>query len=228
MPKPFSAIQILLLLSLFIIAHTQRVFAASATLSLVPNTLTVAVNQTFNVEIRVNSGGENINTVTANLTYPADKIKVAKIDTANSFATIWFESSINQQTGKIKLTGSLPSPGTSGTNLLLATLNLQALAQTTAGNPGALSFDNTSAIYRNSDNTNILSSTSSGQYTISGTINVTITPTPVPSIDQPTPTPTLTPTPANLPNVGTNTPTLIFLFIAIFLAAGGWRLIRLS
>lgn len=223
MPKLSIAQTLLLLL---IIAYPKAAYAASATLTLVPNTLTVGVNQSFNVEIRVNSGGENINTVTANLTYPFDKIKVSKIDTANSFVTIWFENSFNQQTGKIKLTGSLPSPGTSGTNLLLATINFEALAQTTTANPASVSFDNTSAIYRNSDNTNILSSTAGGQYTISGTAAVTTTPTPIPSVDQPTPGLTVTPTPSSLPNVGATSATLIFLILAVSLIIGGSLVLR--
>ena len=146
-----TKVLVLLSLLLFVLLSARPAQAAQGSLTLIPGSGTVLTNQTFNIEIRANTGGETINTVTANLSYPIDKIKVTKVDTANSFITIWFENSIAQGLGKVKLTGSISSPGISGTNLLLATLTLQALVPTTAANPANVSFDNTSAMYRNSD-----------------------------------------------------------------------------
>lgn len=218
MPAKTLVFLSLLLLVLLSARPTQ---AAQASLTLVPASGTVLTNQTFNLEIRVNTAGETINTVTANLSYPIDKIRVTKVDTTNSFVTIWFENSIAQDLGKVKLTGSISSPGTSGSNLLLATLTLQALAVTTTGSPANISFDNTSAIYRNSDNTNILSSSVGAQFTI--TASGTSTLTPVPSISQTTPTPSPSPTilPVGLPDVGDNSPTIILLILGFLLIIGG-------
>jgi len=216
-----TRIPVFLLLFFLVLLNARPAQAAQGSLTLIPASGTVLTNQTFNMEIRVNTGGETVNTVTANLSYPIDKIKVTKVDTTNSFVTIWFENSIAQSLGKVKLTGSISSPGTSGSNLLLATLTLQALAVTTTGNPANVSFDNTSAIYRNSDNTNILSSSIGAQFTI--TSSGTSTLTPVPSISQTTPTPSPSPTilPVGLPDVGENSPTIILLILGFLLIIGG-------
>lgn len=176
--------------------------AQSATLSLSPATKTVTNGSTFSAEVRVNTGGEAINTVTANLSYPSTNLKVQSIDTSGSFATIWFELDFSTS-GSIKLTGSLPTPGTTGSNLLFATINFLAQNEGTA----QVSFDASSATYRNSDSSNILGTKTGAIYTISSTTPPTPTSTPTP-----TPTPTST-----LPDVGIEEPTIMLVVFATFL-----------
>ncbi|MBM4402204.1 MAG: hypothetical protein FJ044_03100 [Candidatus Cloacimonetes bacterium] len=205
----------LLLFTFYFLLFTFSARAAGATLSLSPATKSVVNGQTFSLEIRVNTGGESINTVTANLTYPTDKLRAQSVDTAGSFVTIWFENNIGTASGEVRLTGSLPTPGTSGSNLLFATVNFVALNTGTAN----VEFTNSSAVYRNSDNSDILGSTQDGTYTITE-VTPTATPTPT-TITAPTGTPTPTTGQGNLPDVGVELPTLIlFAFALIFITFG--------
>ncbi len=214
--------KVILLISLFTFHFSLFTFqaqAAGATLSLSPITKSVTNGQTFSVEIRVDTGNESINTVTANLTYPTDKLRAQSVDTSGSFITIWFENNIATASGEIRLTGSLPTPGTSGTSLLFATINFVSLNTGTAN----VEFANSSAVYRNSDNSDILGSTQNGTYTITDT---TPTPTPTTII-----TPTISPTPTisqgNLPDVGVEMPTIILFIFAIASVFFGSLLLRI-
>ena len=208
------------LCSLFFVLAPQ-VYSAGATLSLFPSTKSITNGETFSVEIRVDTGGESINTVTANLTYPTDKLRAQSVDTSGSFITIWFENNIATASGEIRLTGSLPTPGTSGTNLLFATINFVALNTGTAN----VEFTNSCAVYRNSDNSDILGSSQDGTYTIT---DVTPTATPTPAVVT-TPTITATPTSGqgNLPDVGVEMPTVILFIFAIASIFFGGLLLRI-
>lgn len=241
-------VAILVFLYTFLFA-VPRVQAASATLSLSPSSKSVTNGQTFSVEIRVDTAGESINTVTANLSYPTDKLRAQSVDTSGSFVTIWFENNIGTASGEIRLTGSLPTPGVTGSSLLFATVNFVALSTGTA----QVEFANSSAVYRNSDNSDILGTTVDGTYTIS---ELTPTETPTPTLvpgqptstptlvpGQPTPTPTLVPgqpTPTStlvpgqptpttgLPDVGVEGPTVVLFLIALGLVVLGNLIIRMA
>lgn len=225
--------KILLLLGIiFLVNFSQpsKAKAAGATLSVIPSANSYQVNQNFTVEIRVNTGSDSINTVTANLVFPTDKLKIVSTNITNSFATIWFENNITNASGEVRLTGSVPTPGVSGSNLLLATLNIQALATTTANNPATLNFETSSAVYRNNDNSNILASQNGGQFSLSQTSDAAASPTPAPSVT-PTPNQSITPTvtrapkPGSLPYVGSNDPTILLFLLGFFLIVGGIILI---
>lgn len=207
-----------LVLSYCAFVGVSEVYAANADLSLSPSSKTVQNGESFAVQIRVNTNAESINTVTADISYSSDKLRAVSIDTAGSFATIWFENNIATASGQIKLTGSVPTPGVSGTSLLFATINFMALAEGSA----TATFDTTSAVYRNSDNSDILGTKTGGTYTIAA---ATPTPTPTSSF-QPTATPTPRPT-TTLPNVGVNWPTQLLLVFSLVLILGGSLVLRL-
>lgn len=196
----------------------NEVYAATADLSLSPASQSLQKDQSFSVEIRLNTNGESINTVTANLSYSPDKLRAISVDTSGSFVTIWFENNIATASGQIKLTGSVPTPGVSGSSLLFAKINFTTLAEGTA----TVSFDTTSAVYRNSDNTDILGTKTGGSYTITAA-----TPTVTPTITQTVvPTSTVVPT-RTLPNVGVNWPTQFLLVFSVFLIISGTLIFRL-
>lgn len=180
------------------------------TLFLNPATQSVTQNQTFSVEIRLNTVGQSINTVAANLLYDKAVLTPQSIDTTGSFVTIWFENNIASSTGEVRLTGSLPSPGVTGQNLLFATVNFSAQQTGTS----QITFKDDSAVFRDSDNANVLSSTTGGVYTIAA---ADTTPTPTSLLNT---TPTLSPTPTSqLPNVGTTQPTIMLFLIGTVLLA---------
>lgn len=203
---------------------------AAATLSVTPSSQSVTVGTTLPVEVRLNTGGDAVNTVTANLTFSKDKIRLQSVSTTGSFLTIWFELPDTESevvtannNGEIRITGSLPTPGQSGSNSLIAKLTFVPIAAGSA----TLNFASTSAVYRNSDNTNIVgTSNTGGTYTISE-VAPTATPTLAPT-SSPTPTPTVPPGTGNgkLPDVGIETPTFFLFTLALLLISSGFWLLR--
>lgn len=224
----------LCLLAIYIIAPIDT-YAQEVTLLLDPSTQNVANESVFSIEIRTNTGGQNINTVAANLTYDTSVLTPQSVDTTGSFVSIWFENDINESSGEIRLTGSVPSPGVNGDNLLFAKINFTAgQAQTTQ-----IQFNTDSAMFRDSDNTNILSQTVGAVVTIDETgVTPTVSNNPTPTggstiqpttFISPTPMPSLTPAritqttspspaPTSLPDTGITTPTYMLIGLAIGLA----------
>jgi hypothetical protein len=191
--------------------------AELATLVLDPSTQTVAVNGTFTVTIRLNTGGQSVNTVAANLTYDQSAVTPQSIDTTGSFVTIWFENNIASSNGEVRLTGSVPSPGVNGDNLLFARVNFTANQASTS----QVSFLEDSAVFRDSDNVDILSSTTGSVITVSDSAVTPTPPSATPGVTTtPGPTTTLapgTPTPTALPDAGIISPTIVIFIVGVLL-----------
>lgn len=131
-----------------------------AELSLSPNQMSLSSNQVFTVAIKLNTHDEEINTVTANLSYPADLLELLELDTQNSFATIWFEKETTIP-GSVKITGSLPTPGFKG-QATFALLEFKTKKQGEA----RVNFTTSAAVFRDRDSLNILGQTAEGVYLI--------------------------------------------------------------
>ena len=52
-----------------------------------------------------------INAIQADLGFNPEKVEVVDISTQNSFANIFIQKEINNETGYARLTGGLPNPG---------------------------------------------------------------------------------------------------------------------
>lgn len=132
-------------------ANTQL---ASFNLSTASNT--VSVGNEFQVKVNLRSDTDSANLLSAKLSFPKDLVSVVKIEDAGSLATNIVEKFFDNSTGQISIVGGTPNPGvkTSGSDGLFATIFFKANA------PGSapLNFGNDSAIFRNSDNQNILGS----------------------------------------------------------------------
>lgn len=147
--------------------------------------------QEITMRILIQSDTDSANTFVSKINFPANLLSVSRIDTAGSFIAEWTETYFDNTFGKISLVGGVPNPGykTAGFPALLATVYFTAKTTGTA----SLAYDPAAAIYRNSDNANILG-TPSG-------INIVISPIP-----SPTPTPSPIPTPTSVPD--TTSPTV--------------------
>ncbi|MCA9389866.1 hypothetical protein KC571_00520 [candidate division WWE3 bacterium] len=221
MLKKFFCIPVILIGFFFLMAVDSHAQAASLTID--PSTQTVAVDSIFTVEIRVNTDGTNVNTVAANLSFNSADVTPQTIDQSGSFVSIWFENSIGSD--EVRMTGSVPSPGVSGDNLLFARVTFLA----NAANTTQIAFNDDSAIFRDSDNVDILTSSVGSVVTIT-TEAVTPTPTGQGTTPAPTSATTITPgtsptpgsgtgspTPSDLPDAGIVAPTVIFLGFGILL-----------
>lgn len=212
--KRVIVVSLLACIAFFIIGN-EEAHAQQATLSIDPPTQTAAAASTFQAQVKVNST-QSINTVSATITYDGSVITPQSVDTTGSFITIWFENNINTSAQIIQLSGSIPSPGINGDNLHFATINFVANTVATT----QLQYGADSAVFRDSDNANILTL---GQST-GGIIAVSAQLTPEPSGTVATPVPT-TVTPTGLPDAGTTTPTYLLILLFFFLALGAVTLL---
>lgn len=216
------------------LTHPSQTQAANVVLSFSPTSQTVSVGQILSTTILLDTGGETINRVLAQITYsPTNLLTAQSIDTTGSFINYWYQQ--NLSSGQITLEGGVSGSGTSGSQLTFAKINFEAQSAGTV----TLTFAANSAVYRESDDANILTEARTVDYSIT-----TNTPTPTPSTiltSTPTVTPrttpgptttitpevtgTLTPTPTQLPDGGTVTPTVILTSVMIGLVFTGLFLI---
>ena len=216
------------------IAGARLVHAQGAVLSFSPTAQTVKVNDTLTVTILLNTNGEQINRVLSKVNFDRNLLSPQSIDQTGSFVTLWFQQNITTP-GVVTLEGGVSGGGVSGSQLTFAKINFTATKEGSV----TISFAGDSAVYRESDATNILTEAQSVTYTIES-----ITPTAVPTFGSTsTPTPTTvpgttvtltsapspgtgTPTPSGLPDGGTFATTLGFVAVLGSFSALGFFLLR--
>jgi hypothetical protein len=97
---------------LFVILVCTSSFAASAhaaKMFLSPSSGTFTVGSTFDVNIFLNTEGKPVNTVSAVLNFPADKMQLVSPTVSQSIISVWTAQPIfNNQTGLIKIVGGMP------------------------------------------------------------------------------------------------------------------------
>ncbi len=94
-------------------------FTGAATLYLLPQSQTIYQGDSFLVEVRLNTEGEEINAIEAYLEFPQDKLEAVNIGKGESILTLWIkEPSFSNQTGEISFGGGMPK-GFNGEGKLL-------------------------------------------------------------------------------------------------------------
>ncbi len=140
------------------IGIASPVLAASSQLYLSPSSRSVVIGGTLSVGVRVNTGGDTVNAVQANLSYPADKLDFLSISASGSAFEIQAENSGGG--GNVRIARGTLS-GAAG-DKLVATVNFRAK---TDNGSAAISFAGGSSVVRSSDNQNTLAGTPGGNYT---------------------------------------------------------------
>jgi hypothetical protein len=136
-----------------------QVSYGDASLSLSPATQAVTKGQQIDVSVWANSGSKGINTVEADINYPADYFDFVSVDDTNSSLPYAVEG--DAKDGVITIVRGTTS-SVKG-NSLVAVVKLQAKDQ--AG-VAKLSFSKDSKVFTSNNNKNILSKTGTGTYTI--------------------------------------------------------------
>jgi hypothetical protein len=96
----------------FFVAPTA-LFAANITIT--PSSVTTKVGKTFTVDILVSNNTDNINAVSAALSFPSDVLSVTALSKAGSFINLWAEEpSYSNANGTVSLEGVALNPGFSG------------------------------------------------------------------------------------------------------------------
>src|SRR3989344_71888 len=108
----------------------------------------------FPVRVNVRSDAMEANLFAVLLKFPPQNLEVVKVATDSGLITKWVELDFDNLTGTAKLTGAVPNPGLKTSNnqtFTIATLFFRAKGSAKT----AITLDY-AAIYRNSDNQNIL------------------------------------------------------------------------
>ncbi len=156
--------------------------AQSAVLYALPSSANYNSGSIFSVDIKVNSGGAQINAAEASLVFSPDKLEVVSISKANSIFSLWTTDPIfSNSAGTIDFAGGTPS-GFSGSGGTLVTIQFKAKKVSVAN----LNIISGAVLAADGKGTNILANMTGGVYNItaaSGLPSVPVQPT--------TPTPTI-------------------------------------
>jgi len=135
-----------------------------ASLSISPASGVYEVGSTVDVSFFVNTGGEAINAVQADILFPADKLQVVNPAASTSFISIWAVAPQYSNTnGTITLQGGLPSPGIKTSAGVISTVTFRVKAPGSA----TIRYASTSRVLRNDpDGTNIIGASTPAQLTL--------------------------------------------------------------
>lgn len=137
--------------------------AQAATLVVSPASATFMVGSTFTVSLFVNSQGQNINTISATLWFPPDRLQLVSPSAGQSIISLWTTvPSFDNQTGRITLQGGIPG-GITVNNGLITTLTFRVKGVGAA----VLKFTDSSRVLLNDgQGTDALRQTGNGVYTL--------------------------------------------------------------
>ena len=152
--------------------------ARSASLFVAPPVGIFTVDSTFTVSIYVNTGGNFINAVEANLTFPPDKLQVVSPTAGKSFLQVWVNQPTYSNTaGTLKFQGAVPNPGISTESGLISTVTFRVKS---VGNAVLKISDTSQVLLNDGKGTNILGQTTNGVYAL------TLPPPAGPAVTSPT------------------------------------------
>lgn len=147
-----------------------------ATLSVSPDTGSYNPNDSFKINIYVNTHDQNVSAVGAYLNYDKVHFQAVSIDTTGTEFPMEMENTIDSTNGKIKITRGIQNPGlVNKSNALVAAINFKALSGTSPPSDN-LTFEFTAGvkaldsdvILKGDVGTDILSGVYNGRYTVAG------------------------------------------------------------
>lgn len=155
---------------------------AAVRLYFIPSASSVEIGDTFSVKVMVDTGAEDANALSAYFSYPSNLAQALDVDISNSALTLFAENGASG--GEVRISGGKPNPGFKRANQV-AEVSFRALA---AGSV-SLAFTGESAVLSNSNNQDILDSTSPTAISVTAAS----LPSPEAPVVEPSPTPSPTP-----------------------------------
>lgn len=156
-----NAIFILILLFSFLPGATE---ATGASLSIYPQAGTFTVGSTFDVAIFMNTGGENVNAVRADLKFDPEKLQVITSAKGLSAVGVWvFPPSFSNTKGEITLQGGFSGAGINTSEGLVSVVVFEAIS---SGRSEISFLDSSKVLVGKEEGVNILSSSNRGVYDI--------------------------------------------------------------
>jgi len=165
--KPINTKILLVLLSfvfVFISGLPTMVQAAGASLYLSPNSGTFYVGSTFDVSIFVNTGGEDINAIQADLKFDSKKLQIASPTAGKSFISVWIsQPTYSNIEGTAFFQGGIPTPGINTSAGLVSTITFRVIAP---GETTIYFLDSSRVLLDDGKGTDILTSMGRGVYNL--------------------------------------------------------------
>lgn len=148
--------------AIFFIYTSSREAAAAASLKISPASGTYEVGALVDVSFLLDTGGDAVNAVQADIVFPADKLQVVNPVASTSFISVWVTTPTYSNTdGTIKFQGGLPSPGIKTSGGVISTVSFRVKSAGKA----SIVFSSTSKVLRNDgEGTNILTSTGKAEF----------------------------------------------------------------
>lgn len=140
-------------------------FAQSgASLSMSPASGSFVVGGTFSVSIILNTAGQSVNAIEANLSFPPDKLQVVSPLIGTSVIGIWTgQPQFDNQNGTLRFQGGVPDPGLNTSKGIIATISFRVKSVGTA----VLKFLDSSRVLLNDGlGTDFLAGTNNGIYNL--------------------------------------------------------------
>jgi hypothetical protein len=129
-----------------------------------PSGGTFTVGSTFTVSIYVNTGGNFINAIEANLSFPPDKLQVVSPTAGKSIIQMWVvQPTFSNSEGSLRFQGAIPTPGINTEAGLISTITFRVKSTGVA----ALRFlDGSRALLNDGRGTNVLGQKTDGLYVL--------------------------------------------------------------
>lgn len=143
---------------------TARPAAAGATFKISPSAGTFEVGALVDVSFLLDTGGDAINAVQADIKFPPEKLQVVNPVASTSFISVWVTTPTYSNTdGTLKFQGGLPNPGIKTSGGVISTVTFRVKSAGSA----VISYLSTSKVLRNDGaGTNILTSTGTAEFVL--------------------------------------------------------------
>ena len=148
---------VLFLLTPFLFGFQVRAQESSVRLLLSPKTESVTVGDTFDLSVYVGTGGQTVNAIEAELTFPPNKLQIVAPSVGKSVLDVWVgQPSYSNVNGTIGFRGTILNPGLNTTHGLISTMTFRVRSTGKA----VITFTNGSKVLLNDGKgTNVLSDT---------------------------------------------------------------------
>lgn len=145
-------------------AWPALVSAAGATLKVTPPAGVYEVGSLVDVSFVIDTGGDAINAVNADILFPADKLQVVNPAASTSFISLWLTApSYSNTAGTITFQGGVPNPGVKTSAGVISTVTFRIKSAGKA----SIKYAPTSKVLRNDgEGTNILTSSTPAEFTL--------------------------------------------------------------
>ncbi len=144
----------------FWILPTKAVAAASLYLS--PPVGTFSLDGTFSVSIYLNTGGQAVNAVEANLSFPTDKLQIVSPTAGKSLIQVWVsQPTYSNLDGTLTFRGTIPTPGINTDRGVISTVTFRVK---NIGTAAVKILDSSRVLLNDGRGTDVLGGVTSGIY----------------------------------------------------------------